>query len=154
MRNKGYLRPLKCLHPTYKSCAPNLQKLCIPPTQVVHPTYKSCASHLHKLCIPPTQVVHPTYKSCASDLLMLCIRGLYDKTHVLFYNTFLWWITRQLSVFLETWAYLAMASFAWSIMFYQISLNMFILDWEELFRHNIMFSLYMYSFLQSIFGLQ
>ena len=55
------LRPTKVVHPAYKMCAFDLQKLCIRPTNVVHPTYKNCAFDLKKLCIRPT-------KSCASDL--------------------------------------------------------------------------------------
>ena len=61
---------LQRVHLTYKSCAFDLQKLCIRPKKVVHPTYKSfspdlqnCASDLQKLCIRSTKGLHPTYRS-------------------------------------------------------------------------------------------
>ena len=54
-------RPTKSVHPTYKSCPSDLQKLC------------SCASDLQKLYIPPTKSVHLTYESCASDLYVIFI---------------------------------------------------------------------------------
>ena len=61
-----YIRPTKCVYrPT--QCVYWL-------TKVGHPTYKSWASDLQKLCIRHTKVVHPTYKSFVSDLIMLCIR--------------------------------------------------------------------------------
>ena len=69
-----YILRIEGMHPTYKSCVSDLQKLCIRLTKVVHPIYKSCASDLQKFFIRPTKVVHLTYKSRASYTLMLCIR--------------------------------------------------------------------------------
>ena len=72
-RMRIFSRSIKVVHPTCKSCASDLLKLCIRHTKVVHPTYKLCISPILNLCIRPTKSVHPTYKSCASDLQKVCI---------------------------------------------------------------------------------
>ena len=78
------------MHLTYKICAFGLQKFCIRPTKVLHPTYKSCASdlqicasNLQKLCIRPTTGLHPTQRSeqltfSRSDALFLSIECVSD----------------------------------------------------------------------------
>jgi len=80
---KVYIRPTKCVHPTYKKCisdlqnvyTSDLQKVYIGPTKSVHPTYKKsltdlqmhirptkkCTSDLQKEFIRPTKSVYPTY---------------------------------------------------------------------------------------------
>ena len=48
------IRPTKCVHPTYKSCASNLQKVFIRPTKLcIRPT-KVFASDLH-ICVQQEQ---------------------------------------------------------------------------------------------------
>ena len=58
--NVGY----KPVHPTYKKCASDVEKVCIRRRNSVHRKYEKCASDLRKVCIRSTKSVHPTYKVC------------------------------------------------------------------------------------------